>query len=72
MREVRLKIREDVGNMINMIENCDRQAYMVMIEASDSTTWMWAHSIMSPIKVVVHDDWKRTAVKMRSSSPWTL
>jgi len=47
-------------------------AYMAMIAASNDTTWMWAHSIMSPIKVVVHDDWKRTAVKIISSSPWTL
>jgi len=72
MREVRLKIREDVGNMINMIENCDRQAYMVMIEASDSTTWMWAHSTCGPIREVANGAWKRTAVKIISSSPWTL
>jgi len=72
MREVRLKIREDVGNMIDMIENCDRQTYMVMIEAANSTTWMWAHSICGPIKEVVHDDWKRISIKMKLSSPWTL
>ena len=72
MREARLKIREDVGNMIDMIENCDGQTYMVMIEAASHTTWMWAHSICGPIKEVVHDDWKRISIKMKLSSPWTL
>ena len=72
MREVRLKIREEASHMINMIENCDRQTYMVMIEASDSTTWMWAHSTCGPIKEVANGAWKRTAVKIISSSPWTL
>ena len=72
MRDVRLKIREDVVHMIRLIENCDRQTCMVMTEASDSTTWMWAHSTCGPIKEVAHDDWKRTVVKIISSSPWTL
>ena len=68
MREARLKIREEASHMINMIENCDRQTYMVMIEASDSITWMWAHSTMSPIKEAANGAWKRTAVKIISSS----
>lgn len=72
MREARLKIREEVSNMIHMIENCDRQTYMAMIETSDSTTWMWAHSTCGPIKEAVHDDWKRTVVKTALSLPWTL
>jgi len=72
MREVRLKIREDVGNMIYMIENSDLQTYMVMIEAADNTTWMWAHLTCSPIKAATNGAWKRTAVKIRSRSPWTL
>lgn len=71
MKEARLKIREDVGNMINMIENCDGQTHAAMMEAASHTTWMWAHSICGPIKEVVHDDWKRTVVKIISSSPWT-
>ena len=72
MREVRLKIREEASHMINMIENCDRQTYMAMIEASGSTTWMWARSTCGPIKEVANGAWKRTAVKIISSSPWTL
>ena len=63
--EACLKIREDVSNMINMIENCDRQTYMAMVEASNNTTWMWAHSIYGPIKEVVHDDWKRTSRNLK-------
>ena len=72
MMDVRLKIREEVSHMIYLIENCDRQTYMVMIEASDSTTWMWAHSTMSPIKEAANGAWKRTAIKMKLSSPWNL
>jgi len=72
MREVRLKIREGASHMIHLIENCDRQTYMVMIEASDSTTWMWAHSICGPIKEAANGAWKRTAIKMKLSSPWNL
>jgi len=72
MKEVHLIIRGDVSHMIHLIENCDRQAYMAMIEASDSTTWMWAHSTCGPIREVANGAWKRTAVKIISSSPWTL
>jgi len=72
MREARLKIREDVGNMIHMIEKCDIQTHAVMIEASDSTTWMWAHSTCGTIKEVANGAWKRTVFKIISSSPWTM
>ena len=55
-----------------MIENCDRQTHATMMEAADSTTWMWAHSICGPIKEVANGAWKRTSIKMKLSSPWTL
>jgi hypothetical protein len=72
MKDVRLKIREDVSHMMHQIENNDRQIYMIMIEASDSTTWMWAHLVSGPIKATANGAWKRTMAKIASSSPWTL
>jgi hypothetical protein len=69
MKDVRLKIREDVSHMIHQIENNDRQIYMIMIEASDSTTWMWAHLLIGPIKEVSNGAWKRAIAKIISSSP---
>jgi hypothetical protein len=72
MREVRLKIREGASNMIDMIENCDGQTHAAMMEAASHTTWMWAHSTMNPIKEAANGAWKRTVVKIISSSPWTL
>ena len=55
-----------------MIEKCDIQTHAVMIEASDSTTWMWAHSTCGTIKEVANGAWKRTVFKIISSSPWTM